>query len=73
MAVLDELAGAVAERRRPQPLPTVEESDALTATLPPLVGARLQRLARQLRSLHDAAERGLEPKHSAAGHTVPVT
>jgi uncharacterized membrane protein YccC len=57
MVMLDDLAGAVAERRRPEPLPSLEESDALTAALPPLVRARLERLARQLRSLHDSAER----------------
>ncbi len=59
-AVLDDLAAAVSEDRPPAPLPNVVASEAARAgegSLPLIVRARLDRLARQIRLLHDAVER----------------
>ena len=58
--VLDDLAQAVMERRPPAPLPPVLASEAVRsreAALPLIVRARLDRIARQIRLLHDAVER----------------
>jgi uncharacterized membrane protein YccC len=59
-AVLDDLADAVERGRTPAALPPVvasEEARAREAGVPPLLRARLDRLARQIRLLHDAIER----------------
>jgi uncharacterized membrane protein YccC len=58
--VLANLAESIEAGRAPAPLPTVMASEvarAREAGLPPLVRARLDRLARQIRLLHDAIER----------------
>jgi uncharacterized membrane protein YccC len=58
-AVLDDLADAVVADRRPAPLPILVERPrgAADVLAPPLVAARLARLARQIRLLHDAVDR----------------
>ena len=60
--VLDDLAAAITERRPPSPFPppgTVSPGDA---PLPPLISARVVRLSRQLKPLHDAvAEMSVVP------------
>jgi uncharacterized membrane protein YccC len=53
-AVLDDLAAALAEGRPPAPLPELPASAAVDS---PLLRGRLTRLARQLKTLHDAADR----------------
>ena len=58
--VLSDLASSVEEGRRPEPLPSVvasEEARSLDTGVTPLLRARLDRLARQIRLLHDAVER----------------
>lgn len=58
--VLDDLASSAEEERAPAPLPptvTEEASLAAQAGVSPLLQARLDRLARQLRLLHDAVTR----------------
>jgi uncharacterized membrane protein YccC len=58
--VLADLAESIEAGREPAPLPTVmasEASRAREAGLPPLLRARLDRLARQIRLLHDAVAR----------------
>ena len=59
-AVMADLASAVEEGRTPAALPSVVASEAARARehgIPPLLRARLDRLARQIRLLHDAVER----------------
>lgn len=58
-AVLDDLADAAVADRRPAPLPILVEKprDGTAPPTPPLVEARLDRLARQIRLLHDAVDR----------------
>ena len=58
--VLNDLAESVEEGRDPAPLPAVvtsESARAREAEVPPLLRARLDRLARQIRLLHDAIAR----------------
>ena len=58
--VLGDLAASLEEGRVPAPLPRVVTSEAARAretAVPPLLRARLDRLARQIRLLHDAVER----------------
>jgi uncharacterized membrane protein YccC len=55
--VLDDLAAALLDRRPPAPLLAPEDAEALGAGLAPLARARVDRIARQLRSLHDSVER----------------
>jgi uncharacterized membrane protein YccC len=58
--VLVDLADSVETGREPAPLPTVMASEAARAReagIPPLLRARLDRLARQIRLLHDAIAR----------------
>ena len=55
--VLDELASAVVERRTPAPLPPLIEAGADDLPQSPVLRVRLARLARQLKTLHDAIER----------------
>jgi uncharacterized membrane protein YccC len=58
--VLADLAESVEAEREPAPLPTVMASEAARARdtgVPPLLRARLDRLARQIRLLHDAIAR----------------
>jgi uncharacterized membrane protein YccC len=60
MEVLNDLAASAEETRAPAPLPPVvspETARARETGVPPLVRARLDRLARQIRLLHDAIER----------------
>jgi uncharacterized membrane protein YccC len=52
--VLDDLADSVTDGRAPAPLPAVA---AVDAQAPLIVRARVDRLARQIRLLHDAVER----------------
>jgi uncharacterized membrane protein YccC len=56
-AVLDDLAQAARERRRPAPLPILVEGAELDRQAAPLLRARVDRLARQIRTLHDALDR----------------
>jgi uncharacterized membrane protein YccC len=58
--VLDDLAAAIVHARTPAPLPSIVTVDAMRGSEPsatPLLRARLDRLARQIRLLHDAVER----------------
>jgi uncharacterized membrane protein YccC len=55
--VLDDLSAAALERRSPAPLLSLEEATAISSALPPLVRERVERLSRQLRSLHDSLAR----------------
>jgi uncharacterized membrane protein YccC len=58
--VLDDLAASIEEGRTPAALPSVVASEAARARehgVPPLLRARLDRLARQIRLLHDAIAR----------------
>jgi len=56
-AVLDDLATAATEHRRPAPLPILVEEAELDRGAAPLLRARVDRLARQIRLLHDALDR----------------
>jgi len=56
-AVLDDLAGAATERRRPAPLPILVQDAELDRASAPLLRARVDRVARQIRLLHDALDR----------------
>jgi uncharacterized membrane protein YccC len=59
-SVLADLAESLEAGREPAPLPTVMASEAARAReagVPPLLRARLDRLARQIRLLHDAIDR----------------
>jgi uncharacterized membrane protein YccC len=55
--VLDDLRSAVEERRAPAPLPPLVQPAAGDLPLSPVLRIRLERLARQLKTLHDAIER----------------
>jgi hypothetical protein len=55
--VLDDLASAVVERRAPAPLPPLIEAGGDDLPQSPVLRVRLARLARQLKTLHDAIER----------------
>lgn len=57
VAVLDDLAPAAGERRRPAPLPILVQDAELDRDAAPLLRARVDRLARQIRQLHDAVDR----------------
>jgi uncharacterized membrane protein YccC len=70
-AVLDDIATALTTRRLPRALPSLYESEALSAAPSPLVHARLERLARQLRSLHDSAERWLRTQAASEAAAMP--
>jgi len=56
-AVLDDLARAAAEQRRPAPLPILVQGAELDRAEAPLLRARVDRLSRQIRMLHDALDR----------------
>lgn len=56
-AVLEDLARAAAEQRRPAPLPILVLGAELDRNETPLLRARVDRLARQIRMLHDALDR----------------
>lgn len=56
-AVLDDLAAAVAVRRRPASLPILVQDAEPDRSAAPLLRARVDRLARQIRLLHDAVDR----------------
>jgi hypothetical protein len=53
-AVLDDLADAIASRRTPAPFPQPGEVARTSVPISAAVSARLERLARQLKPLHDA-------------------
>ncbi|HEX2778052.1 MAG TPA: FUSC family protein [Gemmatimonadaceae bacterium] len=53
-AVLDDLADAVRESRRPAEFPVPGSITLFATAVAPVVRARVERLARQLKSLHDA-------------------
>ena len=60
LRVLDDLAEAIESGRAPAPLPTIVSADAMRASaaeVPPLLRARFDRLARQIRLVHDAIGR----------------
>lgn len=65
--VLDDLIQAVLEERPPATLPTMEEAAALVGALPDLTRERVDRLARQLRSLHQNAARWLAMAGAGTG------
>ncbi|MFI5256668.1 MAG: FUSC family protein [Gemmatimonadales bacterium] len=69
--VLEDLAGALEEHRPPAPLPIlVEVGDGRRDGTPsPLLGARVDRLARQIRLLHDAVDRWVAHDQPAGGIT----
>ena len=56
-AVLDDLSLAAEERRRPASLPILVEGAELDRNELPLLRARVERVARQIRMLHDAVDR----------------
>jgi uncharacterized membrane protein YccC len=56
-AVLDNLAIAANESRKPAPLPILVHDADVDGGVPPLLRARIDRLARQIRLLHDAVDR----------------
>jgi hypothetical protein len=56
-SVLDELASSASEQRRPAPLPILVEDAELDREAAPLLRARVDRLARQIRLLHDSLDR----------------
>ena len=56
-SVLDDLSLAASEERRPAPLPILVEDAELDREVAPLLRARVDRLARQIRLLHDALDR----------------
>jgi uncharacterized membrane protein YccC len=56
-AVLDDLEQAAREQRRPAPLPILVQGAELDRQAAPLLRARVDRLARQIRMLHDALDR----------------
>jgi len=55
--VLADLEQAARERRRPAPLPILVQGAELDRRAAPLLRARVDRLARQIRMLHDALDR----------------
>lgn len=59
--VLDDLADAMTARRAPLPFPQPGEVARVDATLPAVVAARIERLARQLKPLHDAVAEMASP------------
>jgi hypothetical protein len=62
--VLDDLAASVTQGRAPAPLPVLA---AIDAGAPSIVRARVDRLARQIRLLHDAVERWSGVRRSPSG------
>jgi uncharacterized membrane protein YccC len=54
--VLDDLADAISTGRVPEPFPMPGEVAKSDATLAPLLTGRVERLARQLKPLHDAVD-----------------
>lgn len=56
-AVLEDLARAAGERRRPAPLPILVVEAELDQNESPLLRARVDRVSRQIRMLHDALDR----------------
>ena len=56
-SVLEELSLAASQQRRPAPLPILVEGVDLDRDASPLLRARIDRLARQIRLLHDALDR----------------
>jgi uncharacterized membrane protein YccC len=65
--VLDDLAQAAGERRRPSPLPILVAGSELDRDAAPLLRARVDRLARQIRQLHDAVDRWADDPSSPKG------
>lgn len=60
MPVLDDLAASIMEQRRPAPLPILVSDATMRPadrSVPLVVRARVDRLARQIRLLHDVADR----------------
>lgn len=56
-AVFEDLASAVSEGRRPAPLPPLAAVDEAEASVPPLLLARVDRLASQVHMLHQSVDR----------------
>jgi hypothetical protein len=56
-SVMEELADALASERAPAPLPMLGAVEAAEQPVPPLLRARVDRLAAQLRMLHEAVGR----------------
>ncbi|HEV7498684.1 MAG TPA: FUSC family protein, partial [Vicinamibacteria bacterium] len=66
----DDLITAVTAGQPPEPLPTAA-LEPLRVDVPPVVRARLDRLARQLKSLHDAVAHGAERQGPARAAGSP--
>ena len=60
-AVLDDLAESVESGRAPQPMQPLPQMSAEERRSSPLLFARLERIARQLATLHDSIERWVAP------------
>jgi uncharacterized membrane protein YccC len=65
--VLDDLAEAASGRRRPATLPILVQGAELDRDAAPLLRARVDRLARQIRQLHDAVDRWAEDESVQKG------
>jgi hypothetical protein len=61
--VLDDRASAIMERKAPAPLLPLVEAGADDLALSPVLRVRIDRLARQLKTLHDAIERWSWPRN----------
>jgi uncharacterized membrane protein YccC len=76
--VMEELADALTDERPPAPLPMLGALEAAEHPVPPLLHARVDRLARQLRMMHEAVGRlthsplRREPAVSAARREEPA-
>jgi uncharacterized membrane protein YccC len=57
--VLDDMSAAVAEGRAPAPLPMFAALDEAERMVPPLLRARVDRMAAQLRMIHEAVRRSV--------------
>jgi uncharacterized membrane protein YccC len=60
-AELDRLAAAVEESRTPNPMPEIPVLEGEDRQKYPLLSARIERLSRQLATIHDAVERFTSP------------
>jgi uncharacterized membrane protein YccC len=71
--ILEDLADALVERRPPAPFPAIGSVALPDASSPAAVRLRVNRLARQLRMLHDSVERWVAPgQQRAAPNPTPA-